>query len=709
MAGTDGQPPEQSGRPGVPDDAESTLSSAIAWLRIHWISVALTVLYVVVLIRTAWLADDAYVTFRTVDNFVDGRGLTWNPGERVQAFTNPLWTFILSAAYLLTGEIYYTSIGISIAVSTAVLGWIGAISASRYHYWIGVVALTVSKAYTDYSTSGLENPLTHFLLAGFFYVFLTRAFDGRTLVRLTAIGSLLAVNRLDAGILVAPALVYAFLASLDDTTSASDWLAGTKRTVLGFTPLIAWETFALIYYGFPFPNTYYAKTRTTIGRSELVARGLTYVTDSVRLDPLSGAIVLSGVGIAVLGGHRRLRVLGSGVVLYLLYVLSIGGGFMAGRLLAAPVLLSVLIVISRHRVVPGLEDASTAAARRSGSTAAARQSETAAVRSAAFVVVGAMIVASLATPTSPLIAGPNYRADGVNAHGIADERGIYYPATGLLANNSENNAHPRADLGRSWAADERDVHVAFAIGMTGYYAGPDEYIVDPLALSSPLLARLPGSGRVGHYERRLPAGYIETVTTGENHLKNRGLHAYYRRMQIVVTGPLFSYRRFETIAKMNLGAYEHLLREPYGSYALEYVSEPVPEGTGWAASGTIVFEKPIVVESRRPVHADRMAVTLDSNDVYEATFVRNGTTLGSVVIPIDPAVGTGMGKRTVAIPPSASEHGFTAVRITPLRGDGAYSLGHVRYRRGGPDPALVSVARTRRSSPSSGPGPRRPG
>ena len=35
-------------------------------------------LYGVVLLRTAWLCDDAYITFRTVDNFINGFGLRWN-------------------------------------------------------------------------------------------------------------------------------------------------------------------------------------------------------------------------------------------------------------------------------------------------------------------------------------------------------------------------------------------------------------------------------------------------------------------------------------------------------------------------------------------------------------------------------------------------------------------------------------------------------
>jgi hypothetical protein len=48
-------------------------------------------LYAVVVVWKAWVCDDAYITFKTVDNFVEGYGLRWNVLERVQVHTHPLW------------------------------------------------------------------------------------------------------------------------------------------------------------------------------------------------------------------------------------------------------------------------------------------------------------------------------------------------------------------------------------------------------------------------------------------------------------------------------------------------------------------------------------------------------------------------------------------------------------------------------------------
>lgn len=67
----------------------------------------------IVLLTNAWILDDAYITFRTVDNLVHGLGLTWNVEERVQAFTHPLWMFVVSLCYLATHELFFTVILLS--------------------------------------------------------------------------------------------------------------------------------------------------------------------------------------------------------------------------------------------------------------------------------------------------------------------------------------------------------------------------------------------------------------------------------------------------------------------------------------------------------------------------------------------------------------------------------------------------------------------
>jgi hypothetical protein len=49
-----------------------------------------------------WVCDDAFISIRYADNLVSGLGLVYNAGERVEGYTNFLWTVLL-AAFMRTG------------------------------------------------------------------------------------------------------------------------------------------------------------------------------------------------------------------------------------------------------------------------------------------------------------------------------------------------------------------------------------------------------------------------------------------------------------------------------------------------------------------------------------------------------------------------------------------------------------------------------
>ena len=72
-----------------------------------------SLLLFLMLILTAYVCDDAYITFRSIDNLLNGFGLTFNPTERVLAFTNPLWAFAHVPLAYFSGEFFYTTIFLS--------------------------------------------------------------------------------------------------------------------------------------------------------------------------------------------------------------------------------------------------------------------------------------------------------------------------------------------------------------------------------------------------------------------------------------------------------------------------------------------------------------------------------------------------------------------------------------------------------------------
>ncbi|MCB1150680.1 hypothetical protein KDK88_03995, partial [bacterium] len=118
-----------------------------------------------VTLLAAWLCDDAYITFRTVENLAEGRGARWNPLERVQSYTHPLWMLLLTAARAVSGEIYVTSLVLSLLLSWTAAALLALQAGPRRDAaFLALLALALSRSFVDYSTSGLENSLTHLLL-----------------------------------------------------------------------------------------------------------------------------------------------------------------------------------------------------------------------------------------------------------------------------------------------------------------------------------------------------------------------------------------------------------------------------------------------------------------------------------------------------------------------------------------------------------------
>jgi arabinofuranosyltransferase len=93
------------------------------------------------------------------------------------------------------------------------------------------------------------------------------------------------------------------------------------------------------------------------------------------------------------------------------------------------------------------------------------------------------------------------------------------------------------------------------------------HFIDDYALADALLARLPvrnpATWRVGHIEHIIPEGYLETLSSGRNRIKDENLAAYYDRLTLVTRGELWSLPRFVAIWKMNTGQYDRLIEAFY--------------------------------------------------------------------------------------------------------------------------------------------------
>jgi arabinofuranosyltransferase len=496
--------------------------------------------YVVLVYRTAWLSDDAFITLRTVSNLLNGYGLRWNIAERVQTFTHPLWMLWLTGAHAISGEPFYSTLYLSWLVSCAAVAVLflgthgGAVERA-----LSLGLLIFSKAFVEYSSSGLENPLTHLWLACFVVAYLRRDARG-SLVPISAILGLAMLTRLDTGLLYAPAWLFC----LRDRS----WRERAGAAFIVGLPIAGWLAFSLVYYGFLWPNTAYAKLGVgEIAGLHRLTEALWYFATSLFSDPLT----LGGwLAIAVLMLRRRdaarIALIG-GSALSLGYVVAIGGDFMSGRFFSAPFFMAVACLAS--------SDALSSARVRYGALALA-----------------AALILSGGRPT--LLTGADYgvlrETDAVNIFGVHDARAEFFRHTSLINSDVMSPArrdHPWTGAGHTLretvARDPRQrVRAIDAIGLSGYYAGPDVHIVDRWALADPLLARFPASvGAVGHYTRSIPTGYLESLSSGRNFISDPVIADYYDQLSVIVRGALFTRERWRAIWAFNTGAYDERLRD----------------------------------------------------------------------------------------------------------------------------------------------------
>jgi arabinofuranosyltransferase len=513
------------------------------------------VLILTTILRSAWVCDDAYITFRVVDNFWEGHGLRWNVGERVWVFSNPLMMGSMLLLHPLSGEFFYTSIALGTLLSLLA----AALVLTRLARGLGMVAiagglLAVSKSVIDYATSGLENCFGYVLLALAYVLFFNRdPADDRNLLALSAVAGLAALNRPDGILPVLPLLVFAW------------WRRRTLRrvglVVVGFLPLILWETFALLYYGSLVPNTAYAKLSTDLPVGFYLAAGLGYFKNSLLCDPLVLPTVIGALVAALWSRAARKVAAAVGLLLHLLYVLRVGGDFMSGRFLSAAMFAAVMLWCVLAAGLP------------------------ARVRRALAIVAGLAIVGVGALhPLSPLRATAGYGphvAPRLQLYtqndGIADERAHYFETNGLLnaGKHASMPAHPDCERGRqARARAEREgrtlVWRQITVGVAGVCAGPDVHIVDLYGITDPLLAMVPArrdvEQRIGHMERAVGSRYVDALPERTRPLGDPGLTELNRVLWRVHSGPLMDRRRLADIWRLRTGGYDRLIDEEFFRY-----------------------------------------------------------------------------------------------------------------------------------------------
>lgn len=626
------------------------------------------VLFFTLIVRTAWIGDDAAITLRSVMNWINGYGPVFNVGERVQAYTHPLWFFLVSGFTLIIQNVFFAAIFCSIVCSLLAMALlVFRISKSTEWGLVGIVALILSKAFMDYSASGLENPLS-FLLIAIFTFLLTREHvnDENKFKGFSILFALMFLTRPDLVLFIFPAQVYLMW-------KIRKPLVLVKLALPGFMLFMAWILFSTFYYGYPLPNTAYAKLGISLHWSQLIQQGWQFYLDSLSRDPVTLLVIC----FALLLGYNRQNIstllISVGLSLYLLYILKIGGDFMSGRFFSVSIFAAVSILVLQPKpnwIIPG-------------------------------ALITTLTLIGFGVPASTLLTDSNYEVSEISHTGIADERGFYFQQRGLISGDRfryRDLPSWRLKKGKSTPSE-----VKVRCGRLGYksiYDGPSVHYIDYCALADPLLARLPAKfrkkWRVGHYARHLPVKYESSVKSRKNQLVDRDLAKFYDKVLLITRGDLWSWERLKTIVAMNLGAYDSLINyerykgAPRSKAKLSELSRRKPNGSPWNDVDNILIAKnqPLEIDVGEVLLLGHtLDISVDHNDGYELMLLSGERTLWSQRIrPLSTHTSSGSRRRgmhnqSLRIPANVELASVDKIILKVVTGDNAQSVGHLIFRR----------------------------
>jgi len=117
-----------------------------------------------------YTTDDSYISFRYARNLAEGNGLVWNPGERLESYSNFLWVVLLSLAHTIGLNIVFTAkiLGILSGIGILILSYwlareLGRPKVSPY-LWIAPILLVYNRDFLFWMGSGMETAFYAFLV-----------------------------------------------------------------------------------------------------------------------------------------------------------------------------------------------------------------------------------------------------------------------------------------------------------------------------------------------------------------------------------------------------------------------------------------------------------------------------------------------------------------------------------------------------------------
>lgn len=465
-----------------------------------------------------WISDDGMIVVREVRQILAGAGPNYNPLQRDEVDTSPLWTWLLAAiAFVCRGDIAVDAVvsGLLLAVAGLALAVAGSVNFHRQRgtsgvlFPVGMLVPLAIAAFWQFATSGLETGLSMFWfgLMWFLLVSITETASRAryvTAALVTGLGPLVRPDFTLASAVFGIALLL---------TVGAGWRRRLGCIGLVALPSLGYEIFRMGYYGVAVPMPALAKE----AGSSLWEQGDAYFDDFVDTYRLwIPLLLLAAIVARVLsrtGIDRRSTILiatpALSAVLLGLYVVRVGGDYMHARMWI-PVVFALLLPVMMLPV--------------------GRHHRTEAI--------GAVLLTVWALVAGPSLRPP-YHGQKLNSLGVVDERGYeaiaYAGDPDLTTTDSRTRNHPELPRlisllhgpdralvvtgdGRAYAplrsipmSPSVPDRIALLYDNMGFAAAVmplDGTVIDVNGLASPVSGhlRLQRRSRPGH-EKRLPVAW----------------------------------------------------------------------------------------------------------------------------------------------------------------------------------------------------------
>ncbi|MGO9838039.1 MAG: hypothetical protein ACLP1X_27980 [Polyangiaceae bacterium] len=287
--------------------------------------------------RYYFLADDPTISMRYGRNLARGLGLVWNAGERVEGYSNFLWTVYMGLVHLLPTSnakmalpVLMTNVALSIVGMVFVYKIARRINQDKWFAALAVFAYGLNGDLFEWMIRGFETSLLATLVLAAFYHVLCDTEDRKPRLSTHLLIISLSLVRIDALLLSGLLMLWAILGGHDRRRALILSVTSLGLPALHF--VCRW-----LYYGDFLPNTAYLKVFGWGGR---LSSGLRWIARFYVAYPVAAILMTI---LLLRTRNTAMRVAAAIAFTITAYVTYVGGDIFLGFRFLAPVIPLVLL------------------------------------------------------------------------------------------------------------------------------------------------------------------------------------------------------------------------------------------------------------------------------------------------------------------------------------------------------------------------------